>query len=161
MEWKNWEYHSGLFEINELLAHATLAKVCIIYLMKSVTVDEVMYTWSKTTYGYASTYWKAHTKIVQKAGPEINLDNLCRSFLDESSKAFQNWAKWKGTNPLYHAAEGGLIRSVRDLLVRGKYGNALQAAAWGGHEAIVWLLLTNAADVNAHGGRYASANHVW
>jgi ankyrin repeat protein len=36
----------------------------------------------------------------------------------------------------------------------GKYGNALQAASYTGHEAIAKLLLEQGADVNAQGGEY-------
>jgi ankyrin repeat protein len=36
-----------------------------------------------------------------------------------------------------------------------QYGNALQAASSGGHEAIVKLLLEKGADVNAQGGYMA------
>jgi ankyrin repeat protein len=40
---------------------------------------------------------------------------------------------------------------------REDYGNALQAASSGGHEAIVKLLLEKGADVNAQGGDYGNA----
>ena len=39
----------------------------------------------------------------------------------------------------------------------GHYGNALQAASWGGHEAVVRLLLDKGSNVNAQGGRYGNA----
>ncbi|KAF9061846.1 hypothetical protein BDP27DRAFT_1234481, partial [Rhodocollybia butyracea] len=39
----------------------------------------------------------------------------------------------------------------------GRYGNALQAAAAGGHEAVVHLLLEHGADVNACGGECGTA----
>ena len=39
----------------------------------------------------------------------------------------------------------------------GEYGNALQAATYGGHKAIVQLLLDKQADVNAQGGYYGNA----
>ncbi|THU75667.1 hypothetical protein K435DRAFT_706700, partial [Dendrothele bispora CBS 962.96] len=39
----------------------------------------------------------------------------------------------------------------------GKYGNALQAAAYGGNEGIVKLLLDARANVNAQGGQYGNA----
>ncbi|TGZ78208.1 ankyrin, partial [Ascodesmis nigricans] len=39
----------------------------------------------------------------------------------------------------------------------GAYGNALQAAASGGHEAVVRLLIELGADANAQGGAYGSA----
>ena len=39
----------------------------------------------------------------------------------------------------------------------GKYGNALQAASYLDHEAIVKLLLEKGAKVNAQGGEYGNA----
>jgi ankyrin repeat protein len=39
----------------------------------------------------------------------------------------------------------------------GHYGNALQAAANGGHDSVVTLLLEKGADVNAQGGHYGNA----
>ena len=37
----------------------------------------------------------------------------------------------------------------------GEYGNVLQAASYGGNEAIVKLLLENGAGVNAEGGHFS------
>jgi hypothetical protein len=34
----------------------------------------------------------------------------------------------------------------------GKYGNALQAASWGGNKKVVQLLLDKSAEANAQGG---------
>jgi hypothetical protein len=39
----------------------------------------------------------------------------------------------------------------------GRYGNGLQAAIIGGHEAIVSMLLEKGADANAQGGEYGNA----
>jgi ankyrin repeat protein len=40
---------------------------------------------------------------------------------------------------------------------QGRYGFALQAASYSGHEAIVKVLLENGAEVNAQGGEYGNA----
>ena len=39
----------------------------------------------------------------------------------------------------------------------GKYGNALQAASYGGHEKVVQILMNAGAEVNAQGGEYGNA----
>jgi ankyrin repeat protein len=39
----------------------------------------------------------------------------------------------------------------------GEYGNALQAASYGGDEAVVKMLLDKGAEVNAQGGYYGNA----
>jgi len=39
----------------------------------------------------------------------------------------------------------------------GRFGNALQAASYGGHEKIVQTLLDKGADVNAQGGECGNA----
>jgi ankyrin repeat protein len=39
----------------------------------------------------------------------------------------------------------------------GRYGNALQAASYRGHEAVVKMLLDKGAEVNAQGGFYSNA----
>ena len=54
-----------------------------------------------------------------------------------------------------------LLEKGADVNAQGGYfGNALQAAAFGGHEAIVQLLLEEGADVNSQGGKYGNALQV-
>jgi ankyrin repeat protein len=74
--------------------------------------------------------------------------------------------------PLYYAAFLGLESVLNSILQRdttdggssnavnaqgGSYGNALQAASYGGHEKVVQMLLDRGADVNAQGGRFSNA----
>jgi ankyrin repeat protein len=47
-----------------------------------------------------------------------------------------------------------LVENEADVNVQGGYyGNALQAALFKGHEAVVRLLIENGANVNTQGGR--------
>jgi ankyrin repeat protein len=51
-----------------------------------------------------------------------------------------------------------LLDKGADVNVQGGfYGNALQAASYGGHEQVVKMLLDRDADVNAQGGEYSNA----
>ena len=67
--------------------------------------------------------------------------------------------------PLYYSSLLGLADVTEWLLKTGadvnaeggKYGNALQAASYGGNEVMVRLLLEKGANVNAEGGEYGNA----
>ncbi|KAF8222829.1 hypothetical protein L208DRAFT_1146840, partial [Tricholoma matsutake] len=51
-----------------------------------------------------------------------------------------------------------LIQKGEDVNAQGgRYGNALQAASYKGHQEIVKLLIEKGADVNAQGGFYGNA----
>ncbi|RBQ82318.1 hypothetical protein VDGD_07625 [Verticillium dahliae] len=70
-----------------------------------------------------------------------------------------------GYTPLYRTAWYGLENAIERLLATGAspeescgiYGNALKAAAHNGYMGIVKLFLATNVDVNAIGGRYATA----
>ncbi|KAH7411643.1 hypothetical protein DE146DRAFT_674164 [Phaeosphaeria sp. MPI-PUGE-AT-0046c] len=81
--------------------------------------------------------------------------------------ARDNWSR----GPLFHAAEHGHHKLAGLLLEKGAdganvnaqgghYSNALQAALYKGHEAVVTLLLEKGANVNAQGGHYGNALHA-
>jgi ankyrin repeat protein len=51
-----------------------------------------------------------------------------------------------------------LLDNGADVNVQGEeFGNAFQAASYGGDEAVVKMLLGQGADVNAQGGKYGNA----
>ncbi|KAL4768440.1 ankyrin repeat-containing domain protein [Aspergillus nidulans var. acristatus] len=66
---------------------------------------------------------------------------------------------------LYYICLAGLVVPARDLIDReadinvqgGKYGNALQAAAYRGHQEVVQLLLDMGAGTNIQGSKYGNA----
>ena len=53
--------------------------------------------------------------------------------------------------------EGGRAAGADVNAEDGKYGTALQAASFGGHEKVVELLVKQGADVNAQGGSHGTA----
>ncbi|KAA8913655.1 ankyrin repeat-containing domain protein, partial [Sphaerosporella brunnea] len=71
------------------------------------------------------------------------------------------------TTFLHTASEYGFLSCVEMLIQSGinvdvditnsDFGSALQAASFGGHEAVVRLLLDNKANANSQGGRYQNA----
>jgi len=93
--------------------------------------------------------------------------------LTDENNAFVNWV-WmydvdrpfyrnqqkqrdKIAKPLYYASLAGLTESSYVNAWGGSYGNALQAASYGGHEAITKLLLEKGANANVQGGCYGNA----
>nr|UPX44688.1 hypothetical protein FAC6B23_22 [Penicillium fuscum]UXX61845.1 hypothetical protein FAC4N16_18 [Penicillium fuscum] len=59
---------------------------------------------------------------------------------------------------LLYMVEAMLLDAGADFRAQGgQYGNALQAAAYGGSSDIVQLLLDAGADIKAQGGKYSNA----
>ncbi|KAH6838311.1 vegetative incompatibility protein HET-E-1 [Alternaria alternata] len=109
-------------------------------------------------------------------------DRIRQGLMAKEEPAYLTWIRlhdpdrpWEGPNseksldsvpmPLYYAALLGFSTVTRLLLDKGAevnaqggyYGNALQAASWGGHEQVVKTLLDAGAEVNAQGGHYDNA----
>ncbi|KAG9240039.1 hypothetical protein BJ878DRAFT_469094 [Calycina marina] len=127
---------------------------------------------------YAAEHWCRHFRALK--APDQASKLTMQLFQGD---AFQNWIRlcdpdsdFERTNmkknirsiasPLYYTSREGLFEPVSLLLEKGAdvnaqggyYGNALQAASLGGHEAVAALLLEKGADVNAqNGGIYGNA----
>jgi ankyrin repeat protein len=168
------------YGICETAANFSMAGTCLTYLfqfanLRSLPIDTLN---SYPLAGYAAQYWAEHAR---KAGPEIGSRGLDRRVVRvlDHEQFRTNWiqlydpdAGWEepqleeqtriSATPLYYTCLLGLPGPAQILLKEGAdvnaqggyYGNALQAASAGGHEAIVKLLLEQGADVNVQGGGY-------
>ncbi|KAJ3885655.1 hypothetical protein GG344DRAFT_58855, partial [Lentinula edodes] len=168
----------NLFELNEHLAHDILTRTTIIYLMQKeyVSYNETPFVF------YGVKNWLSHASKVEEYKLKGKAQSLIQIMLDDNELYFAKWEEmylryenpWKQSTqatPLYYGALHGLGECVQKLISEknpqnariyiningGKYGNALQAASFKGHEAIVKLLLEKGAEVNAQGGAYGNA----
>jgi hypothetical protein len=129
---------------------------------------------------YAAQYWTKHaraalkesdSKLVQQLIMELFLVNKyallnsVRRFDPDDGAPHMKHTFYSIAPPLYYASSAGLLEPVQRLLELGaevnaqggEYGNALQAASYGEHLAIVKVLLESGAEVNAQGGYYGNA----
>ena len=64
----------------------------------------------------------------------------------------------QGSTPISASSSTYTLETEKRINTQGgRYGNALQAASYGGHETIAQLLVEKGADVNAQGGDYGNA----
>ncbi|KAF4462719.1 Pfs NACHT and Ankyrin domain, partial [Fusarium albosuccineum] len=158
------EYLLGKDQFNITTARIPITRTCLTYLTDiNSSHKEIQQNFPMAR--YAAEAWIGHVALAQAS------EDIARAmvrFLEEE-ETFQRWARlyqpdrdWDGDpgrprgSRLYYACFVGLAVSVRDLIGKGaeinaqggRYGNALQAAASGGHEEIVELLLAQGADIN-------------
>src|ERR1700728_5072972 len=171
------------FSINEKLSHSHIAKTCLAYLLqfKSVVMLSPGTINNYPLANYATKYWIRHVNAGGKGSTDVQQQKLIMTlFQPQHTVPFISWvnmhdidAPWSNSEKIsdcipstfYYASSAGLLLVIQalvkngvDLNVRGgEYGNALQAASFESHEAIVDLLLENGADVNAQGGLYGNA----
>src|ERR1700730_6168809 len=171
------------FSINEKLSHSHIAKICLAYLLQFKNV--VMLTpGTINNYplaGYAASHWIMHVHAGGEESTDVQQQKLIMTlFQPRHTVPFISWVNIRDIDdPLpnfekisdcvpstfYYASSAGLLLTVQALvkngvdvnLQEGRYGNALQATSYEGHEAIVVLLLKMGADVNAQGGGYGNA----
>lgn len=169
------------YSIDNIACNEWIAKSCLDYLQFQdsdfSSVEEIR---EFKLAQYAATYWVSHAQV----RPELE-DALSQRILQlfSDKRAFLNWLRlydpdysWstfdankkleESQTPLYYASLFGLVTIVQALVSKsitnvnakgGRYGNALQAASYGGHTEVVNLLLCEGADANAQGGRYGNA----
>jgi hypothetical protein len=171
------------FSIQEIPASASIAAICVAYLLQFDKPDSLTdQTVKKFPLArYAARFWTQHAQIagenqdtMQSLIMELLLSNIhgyinCIRLFDPEIP----WSEEPDTtmdltetfSPLHYTSLTGLIVSVRLLLEAGadvnaqggRYGNALQAASVRGHDQVVQRLLEAGADVNAQGGEHGNA----
>jgi ankyrin repeat protein len=162
------------------VCHDAIATSCLRYLLQFQQIElEPDFLESSKLALYSARFWTVHAKQTGKRTKEMN-EAALRLCCEES--AYVNCVRlWNPDyphdepslledsenmpNPLCYAASLGL-RDLVELLLNnganvnaqgGRYGNALQAALYNSHEAVVRLLLEKGADINAQGGQYGNA----
>jgi hypothetical protein len=145
-------------------ASASIARVCVAYLLhleNKLTLDEVRKSFPFAQ--YSARLWIDHARVAE-GGEQENMDlverllchqkcsyNICYNLYDPDQPWEDRPKRWgyNVASALYYMALGGLRKAVVLLLDKGaavnaqggRYGNALQAASYRGHEHIVKLLL--------------------
>src|ERR1700728_3533102 len=178
------QHHLGVtgFGFNEKLSHSLIAKTCLAYLLQFENLDML----NRNTIGkyplaqYAAEYWIMHVHCGIEEGTDIQQEKLIMTLFQRWPTApFISWVKMHDIDHLwgiiveisdipstfYYASSAGLLCAVQALVKNGvdvnvqggRYGHALEAASYRGHEAIVDLLLEKGANVNAQGGYYGNA----
>ncbi|KAI2603684.1 ankyrin repeat-containing domain protein [Hypoxylon sp. NC1633] len=164
-------------DLLEMNARATIAEVCMAYLL---SLDNVVpfedITQKYPMAQYSAKYWVGNAVAVQeqaKAVEDLSIEIFhCEKAWKTCYRLFNHERPWAtGTveldlqPALYYASLAGLFYSVRMLLDHGAdvnaqggdYGNALQAASVQGHGKVVQILLDYGADIHAQGGYYGTA----
>ena len=163
---------SSFFAIAEQEAHRISTTICLIYLISIPDMKSDTNSFLK----YSATYWHQHVKqITGKSRRELEVGLAMKLFVSPSNILIARWLSIHDPqpfgspmficSPIYFSSLLGLINITAALIARhadvnlrgGVYGNALQAASFGGHKEIVELLLERGAEVNMQGGEYGSA----
>ena len=169
------------FRISEKTSHSKIEEISIAYLLQFDSFEPLTHTIldSSPLAQYAAKHWIEHSKSGVMDPCVMQL--MLQLFISETS--LMNWIRiwnidfiWynrenlsmdkaKVYSPVYYAAVAGIEDLSYYLLEKGAevnaqggyYGNALQAASYGGHVAIVKVLLEKGAEVNAQGGSHGNA----
>ncbi|KAJ7897905.1 ectomycorrhiza-induced ankyrin-domain/NACHT-domain-containing protein [Mycena olivaceomarginata] len=166
---------------DHLIAHTCLGYLCYFDESHPLKKDNVnQFPLSR----YSAQFWPFH---INRGREDSSSTQHILDLLQAESMQYITWIRildvdkpWRGTDwgrnlddipqPLYYSALLGLADvssallmvqdnvKVKDVSAQGGYyGNALQAASAGGHDAVVRELLAKGADVIAQGGEYGNA----
>lgn len=173
------------YKIQEIDANISIYNDCLAYLLDfevsnhSTSQCLAEYPLAK----YAAKYWTKHAQTAERH-TGFN-SNLTRELLLTKENGLLNLIRlynperpWTAVklklsltsiySSLYYVSIVGLHKSAQMLLDEGanvnardgNYGNALQAASFGGHIQVVQMLLDKGADINAQGGEYGNALQI-
>ncbi|KAF2627576.1 ankyrin, partial [Macroventuria anomochaeta] len=169
------------YSMQEAECHSAITSGCLRYLTHFQQPLSTETLEASALARYAAKFWSSH---LQNTGDETDgVTRVAMSLMSMENPAYLIWVQlcdpdypWeepdlgKGLEsvamPLYYAALLGLSMGTKLLLNEGadvnaqgrRYGNALQAASYGGHkQQVVKMLLDKGANVNAQGGLYGNA----
>jgi hypothetical protein len=157
------------YSMREAECHSAIAKCSLKYLIEIQQPLSEGVLEESALARYSAEFWSRH---LPKTGVEIErVSQLVMRLMDFNEPAYFTWIQlhdpdrpWGRPNlkksaddiatPLYYAAQLGLIVITKLQLDKdadvnaqgGSYGNALQAASYGGHKQVVKMLL----DAGAH-----------
>ncbi|KAF8196082.1 hypothetical protein BJ912DRAFT_847098, partial [Pholiota molesta] len=159
------------------LCHSLISQTCLAYLLQFDADDSVDsdIAVSHPLAPYAAEHWILHAKTggidsyespVSVSVQAIWGEKPDRTGLQNTNLDYPYKVRGRRDTapPLYYASLAGLQQLCLHLLEKegvnaqgGVYGNALQAASYQGHKAIVNALLKKGADPNVQGGEYSNA----
>lgn len=170
-------------DLQETTARASIAEVCLIYLLElNATLPVMEIRKSFFLAQYSARYWVGHAKVAESHSETVR--TLAKKFFSHKMfyetcyhlyDADRPWEYNELAPALYYASLWGLASSVQALLKKNADVNAqgnfynqtdyrnekditlLYAASCGGYEKVVQMLLEKNADINAQGGGYGNA----
>ena len=171
------------FSFSEEQSHTVISQICLAYLLQFNTSEPLDRNLdvSSPLAAYAAEHWIVHAHLGSKSESESSsIFALIMKLLTDEKNAFVNWVQIHDIDrheidlqrqrdeiakPLYYASLAGLTKALYVLWEMradvnaqgGLYGNALQAASYGGHEEITKQLIQKGTDVHAQGGLYGNA----
>ncbi|KAK4059302.1 hypothetical protein Trihar35433_11055 [Trichoderma harzianum] len=170
-------------DFNEATARASIAQVCLAYLLeldKRFPVEKLRQSYWLAQ--YSARYWMDHAVMVESSSKQVcalmaeffsceGAQMKCYGLYnpdDPRKERTKRPRRYDNSSALYYASLGGSCFSVRLLLDKnanvhyqfGQYRTALNAATHNGHDKIVQMLLEKNAGINIRTKIYFNALHA-